>query len=187
MQTKAFNHPIQRFHRTHRTPFRLLLTCAALVISGCSAKQPVIYAIAPDLCTRHQVSVGDLIVTYELGIARLYPWREVESGTLYYRGIEGPNIVKLHPNPNNNLTKYVYYVPLDDVNNDYSYDGTNIAPGGRMGAHDYNKIGEDGEAYILWDGFYLVVYSASPEELDYALQASRATWSSWEPVPCPEP
>ena len=52
-----------------------------------------------------------------------------------------------------------------------------------MGAHDYNKIGEDGEAYILWDGFYLVVYSASPEELDYALQESLAG----EPVPCPEP
>jgi hypothetical protein len=52
---------------------------------------------------------------------------------------------------------------------------------------DYTKIGEDGEAYIQLDQFFIVVYSASPEELDYALQESRATWSSWEPVPCPEP
>ena len=149
MQTKAVNHPIQRFHRTHRTPFRLLLTCAALVISGCATWQPDIYAIAPDLCTRHQVSVGDLIVTYKVG-STTYSMTDynIRSGKMYYNGIE-----------------------------DFS----------EILSSDYTKIGEDGEAYIQLDQFFIVVYSASPEELDYALQASRATWSSWEPVPCPEP
>ncbi len=108
----------------------------------------------------------------------------IRSGQLYYRGIEDPNIVKFGGYPG--VSGYVHYVPLDDVNNDYHYDGTNTAPRGWF-SHDYNKIGEDGEVYIKEDQYYIVVYSASPEELDYALQESLATWSSWEPVPCPEP
>ena len=187
MRAKVIRHPIRVLHRISPVAFRLLLACASLVIYGC-ARDPTIYAISPDLCTRHEVSVGDLVVTYRVGSTQLtiYDYT-IRSGKIYYRGIEGPDIVKFHSSPDG--TKNVYYVPLDDVNNDYYSDGIQTTPAKGPLAPDSNKIGVDGEAYIRRDQFYLVIYSASPSHLNYALQGSRSTpfGFSWEPVPCPEP
>ena len=183
MQTKAVNHPIQRFHRTHRMPFRLLLTCAALVIFGCEARQPDIYAIAPDLCKRQIVSIGDEIASYKVGstLATITDYT-VRGGRVYYGGVKDDVIRFDHEN-----YAWSQYVNLKDIDNEYWSDGKDTMPGSGPLAPETNEIGPNGEAYIHMDQYYIVVYSASPEELDYALQESRATWTSWEPVPCPEP
>lgn len=138
-----------------RVPFGYLLAVLAVAVSGC-AQGPDIYSIRPELCTRHRVSVADLVVSYEVGSTQMsLTDYNIRRGAMYYSGKEGPNIIKFG----------TARVDLNDL--------------------DKDEIGKDGEAYILWDNFFIVVYEATPEYLDYALQASKSTAFSWEPVPCP--
>jgi hypothetical protein len=201
---KVVHQPIQQFHRTHRTPFRLLLSCAALLISGCVifATYPYIHAIAPDLCKRQIVSIGDEIVSYTIGVktpgfALQMPGDNpasspIRSGRVYYGGMKDETIKFDHERWSEsgyvNLGFWAsQFVNLKDINNYYWTDGTKTWRRAPLG-HRLNAIGLDGEAYIYMGAmYYMVVYSASPEELDYALQETREGFFGWEPVPCPEP
>jgi hypothetical protein len=88
----------------------------------------------------------------------------IRTGAIYYSGKEGPNIIK-------------FGIDMVDLNNLNEGAGLLVSP-------PPNKIGKDGEVYVLRDQFYIVIYEATPEYLDYALQASKSTVLSWEPVPC---
>jgi hypothetical protein len=145
-------------------PFGFLLTALAVAVSGC-AQGPDIYSIRPELCTRHRVSVGDLVVSYQVGstVWSLTDYT-IRRGAIYYSGKEGPNIIK-------------FGTDRVDLNN--------LNEGAGLFGSPPNKIGKDGEVYLLRDQFYIVIYEATPEYLDYALQASKSTALSWKPVPCP--
>ena len=161
---------MQLFIRTAHRSSRFLLVCASLAIFGCGPQGPDIYSIMPDFCTRQRVSVGDRIARYMVGSTmRSLTDYSKRSGNIYYHGIEGSRKIIFSTHVD---TGY-FHIDLD-----------NLHKGKGLLVVEYNSIGENGEIYLLQDQFYLVIYSASANYLDYTLQKSRATLSSWEPIPC---
>ena len=161
---------MQLFIRTVHMSSRLLLVCASLAISGCGSQGPDIYYITPDFCTLQRASIGDRVASYKVGSTRRsFSDYSTRTGIIYYHGIEGPKII-------------IFSTQVDSGY--FNIDLDNLHKGKGLLVGKYNSIGEKGEIYVLQDHFYLVIHSASADHLDYTLQESRATLSSWEPIPC---
>ncbi len=161
---------MQLFIRTVHMSSRFLLMFASLAIFGCGPQGPDIYSITPDFCTRQKVSVGDRVARYTVGSTRRsFSDYSKRSGNIYYHGIDGSRKIIF----STHVDIGYFHIDLD-----------NLHKGKGLLVAEYNSIGENGEIYVRQDQFYLVIYSASANHLDYTLQKSRATFSSSEPIPC---
>lgn len=136
-----------------------LLLGAILTASGCSMPPDIDPPIYPGYCTRQRIGVGDAIVKFEQR-------RSVGVETIRYAGVDEHGRTKVFwGNGEGNLEMHDSasgYTPL-------VIQGVDGRPVHRVGP------------------YLIVVYSASPEHLDYALVEEHAGPASTLRVFCPSP
>jgi hypothetical protein len=177
------NHLLKLFQRISPSISWLLLVCLSLAIYGCGPHGDI-YSIWPELCTRQIALVGEKVARYDTGSSKvsLTDYSRT-SGSIYYYGLENGKIKLGRP-----ASHWRHYIDLKDPDNDKfvnEEDGSQRETGGPL-APSPNEIGENGEVYIWKGEFYIVVYSASPEKLEYALTRSLDAVWGWKPEYCPE-
>lgn len=143
--------------------------CALL--TGCATKIEVT-SISPAICTRHTARVSEQIGAGTVTSARRTPFDvSTRREVFVYGGMPEDNKISI---------KGSGYERIIDLENP----SMSWIPFGTRYWDIYNFRGKDGELYYWTTAFYIVIFSATPDQLEYEIHRHYCDNMSCNHVPC---
>lgn len=155
---------------------RVIVVSAILcaLLTGCGANKFEVTSISPAICTRHTARVSEQIGAGTVTSSQRSVYDvSTRHEVFVYGGMPEENKIS--------IKDYNYDRIIDLENPSMSW-----VPFGTRYWDKYNFRGKDGELYYWTTAFYIVIFSATPDRLEYELRRHDCDNFSCTHVPCAE-